>query len=135
MRLFSARGAGRAILSMLDQVPKLGILLQGFIFPCDREVPEQEVLHRVPTENAVYHHAKLMLLEIDAVILQAKAIQHPTIPFELTEVLHIRAHDFEGNAAEFTEDGELEFLGDLSQFSAACRIEDDLELPHAGAIW
>ena len=113
-----------------DQFPEFGILLKSFVLAGFQAGTEQKILERVPAENAVDEHAQFVPLEIDAIITHPKTVQRPPAQFQFAEGVQFRAERLLGEAAEFAEDMQLQFLGHARQFGGAGWRKDDLE--HAG---
>ena len=114
----------------LNQLPELGVLLEGFIFLHLQAGTEEEILESMAIEDAMDEQAQFVALEIDAVIADPEAVQGAACPFEFAEGVQFGLHHLLGQAAKLAEDLELEFLGHAGQLSRAGRIKDDLERTH-----
>lgn len=129
-RPLSSSVLGGGGLGGLDEVPEFGILLERFILAGGKAGAEEEVLEGVPVQDAVDDHAKLMALEVDAVVANAETVHGASSALELAEVFQVRAHDLLGQAAEFAQNIELQVLGHARELSSTGRVEDDLERAH-----
>ena len=72
-------------------------------------------------------HAQFVPLKIDAIIAHAKPVQRAPAQFQFAEGIQFRAERLLGQAAEFAEDMQLEFLGHVRQLGGAGGSEDDLK--------
>ena len=113
-----------------DEFPEFGILLQGFVLTDFQAGAEIKVLEGVSAEDAMDDDAEIMAFEIDAVIADAKAMQDAASAFEFAEFFQFRGHHLLRNAAELTEDLQLQFLRHFRQFRRAGRIKNNLERSH-----
>ena len=77
-------------------------------------------------------HAQFVPFEIDAIITHPKTVQRSPVQFQFAEGVQFGAERLLGQAAEFAEDLQLQFLGHARQFGGAGRGKDDLE--HAGCL-
>jgi len=78
-------------LGSLDEFPKLWILLQRLVFTRLEARAEEKILERVPAQNSMHQHAKLVALEIDPIIPHAKSVQDMAIAFQLAEIIEFTA--------------------------------------------
>src|SRR5581483_4313406 len=113
-----------------DQFPEFRILLQCLVFFQLEPSAEIKILQRVPTENAMNDHAKVVALEINPVIPDAETVQAADRALQFAELIQFGVHDLLGQAAELAQDLELEFLGHAGQLGGAGGIENDLECVH-----
>ena len=113
-----------------DQFPKFWICLKRFVLAGLQAGTEQKVLERVAAENAVDEHAQFMPFKIDAIITHAEPMQRPPAQFQFAKRVQFGAERLLGEAAEFAEDLQLQFLGHARHFGGAGWRKDDLE--HTG---
>ena len=118
----------------LDKLPEFRVFLEGFVFADGQAGTEEEILEAVLAQDAVHDDAKLVPLEIDAVIAEAEAVQELVVPLQPAETLKVGAHDFLGQAAKLAEDLQLELLGHLGELGGAGGVEDDLEGAHESVV-
>lgn len=114
----------------LDHLPKLGILLQGFVLLHLQARAIHEILERVPAQDAMHQHPEFVSLKINPEVPDAKTMQDASAAFQLAEVVEFRADDLLRQAAKLTEDLQLEFLRHPRHFGGAGRREDDLKRTH-----
>ena len=117
--------------SCLDELPKLRVLLKRFVLLHFQPGTEEEILQGMPVENTVDEQAEFMALKIDAIVADSEAVQGAAGPFQLAESVQLSLHDLLRQAAKFTEDLQLQFLGHACQFRRASGIKDDLERAHS----
>ena len=128
VRVFNLTGIGGS--GGLDQVPKLGVLLEGLIFADGKIRAEEKIFERVFAEDSVDDEAEIVALEVDAVVADPEPVQRPPFPFQFSEAFQLGGHHLLRKPSEFAEDIELKFLGHSRQFGGAGGVEDDLEGSH-----
>src|SRR6266446_4699654 len=106
-------------LGRFNQIPKLRVLLEGFVFFDGQGGTVEEIFEGIFAEDAVDDDAQFVPLEINAIVANAKAMQNFAVSFQLTEVLEVGAHDFLGQPAKFAKDIQLKFLGHTPQLGGA----------------
>ncbi len=119
--------------SRLDEFPELGIFLEGLIFGDLDARAKEEILERMPTQDAMHQDAKLVALEINPVITHAEAVQDVAVAFQLAEIIKFAADDMLGQAAKVAQNLELQFLGHARQLGGTGGRENDLKRVHASA--
>ena len=113
-----------------DEGPEFGVFLEGGILADGQVRAIEKVFERVAAEDAMNDDAEVVLFEIDAVIAEAEAMEDFAIAFQFAEALEFRGHDLVGQAAEFTEDVQLQFLRHAGELGGAGGIENDLKRAH-----
>lgn len=78
----------------------------------------------------MHHDSKVVPLEINPVIAQAKSVQNFPGALQFPESLQISAHDFLGQTPKLSKNMQLKFPRHFGEFSGADGIKNDLELNH-----
>jgi hypothetical protein len=115
---------------LINHFPEFGILLKCLVFAYRQTRTVEKILQGIPVEDPVHDDAKLVPLEIDAVVIQPESVQGFPMALELSETLKFGTHHLLRHAAELSEDVQLQFPGHPGQLRRARRIEYDLEWPH-----
>ena len=113
-----------------DQFPKFRVFLQGLVFAHLDAGAEEEILQRMPAQNAMHEHAELVALKINPVIANPETVQRVAVTFEFAKIFQFAGNDVLGQTAKITEDLELQFLGHPREFGRRRRREDDLKGIH-----
>jgi hypothetical protein len=114
----------------LNEFPELGILFEGLVFVKFEAGAEVKILERVTAENAMYHHAELVPLEVNPVIAHTETMERAAGALELPELVEFGIHDLLRKAAKLAQNVELKFLGHAREFSGTDGIKDYLEGQH-----
>ena len=110
-----------------NQLPELRTFLERLVLAGGEAGTEQEILQRVPAQDAVDQHAEFVPLEIDAVIAHAEAVQRAPGLLQLAELFQFRADHLLRQPAKIAEDLELQFLGHPPQLGGGGGRENDLK--------
>jgi hypothetical protein len=113
-----------------NQFPKFWIFLERFVLGGFESGAEEEILERMPAENPVDEHAQLVSLKINTIITDAEPVQNASAPFQFAEFIQLGAAHLLRQAAKFTENLQLEFLGHPRQFGGTRWRKDDLKRGH-----
>lgn len=125
-RLFLRRGGAGSI----DQIPKLWVLREKFIFGKGQLGAEGEILEGVFVEDAVNDKPGLGFLEIDAVFAGAITVEGAVGPADDAKTVGMFFEKVGGEDVEFAEDLDLKRGRELGDFGRTCGGEDDLESGH-----
>ena len=118
-----------------DELPEFRIFLQHFVFASGKAGAEEKVFEGVAVQNPVHNEAEGMAFKINAIIAEPEAMERFAVALEFAEMFHLSVQDLLGEAAEFAEDIELQFLRHLGEFGGAGGIKNDLELHLGCVVW
>lgn len=111
----------------VDHVPELGGFLKGFIFAEGEFGAIEKILERVLVQHTVDAEALFRQLEINAIILRAITEQLATFAGEASEFLRVDLVEILGEEIKFTENLQLEGLGQGRHLGGAGIVENNLE--------
>ena len=124
--LFMRRGGAGSI----DQIPKLWVLREKFIFGKGQLGAKGEILEGVFVEDAVDDKAGLGFFEIDAVFPSAIAVEGAIRATDNAKTVGMFFEKVGGEDVEFAEDLDLKRGRELGDFGRTGGGEDDLESGH-----
>ncbi len=119
------------LLAGLDQFPEMRVILQYLILThIDIDAgAEEEILERIAAQNPVDQNTQIMLFKVNPVISQTEAVKGPALTLQAPETF-IGLINLLRQAAEFTQDIQLQIPGHLGKLRGGHRSEYDLKWSH-----